>query len=85
MLAVPNRPQKVIGWSCSYQLWHPTRLDCILPIKVFLQMKYTHRKPSSAQWKLFDPLFNIVYGKRSFLSRESDTSRSYRVYISPTM
>jgi len=26
-----------------------------------------------------------VYGKRSFLSKESDTSRSYRVYISPTM
>jgi len=26
-----------------------------------------------------------VYGKRSFLSKESDTLRSYRVYISPTM
>ena len=28
---------------------------------------------------------NTVYGKRSFLSKESDTSISYRVYISPTM
>ena len=28
---------------------------------------------------------NTVYGKKSFLSRESDTLRSYRVYISPTM
>jgi len=26
---------------------------------------------------------NTVYGKRSFLSKESDTLRSYRVYISP--
>jgi len=26
-----------------------------------------------------------VYGKRSFLSKESDTLRFYRVYISPTM
>jgi len=26
-----------------------------------------------------------VYGKKSFLSKESDTLRSYRVYISPTM
>jgi len=26
-----------------------------------------------------------VYGKRSFLRKESDTLRSYRVYISPTM
>jgi len=26
-----------------------------------------------------------VCGKRSFLSKESDTLRSYRVYISPTM
>jgi len=25
------------------------------------------------------------YGKKSFLSKESDTLRSYRVYISPTM
>ena len=29
--------------------------------------------------------FNNVYGKKSFLSKESDTLRSYRVYISPTM
>jgi len=26
-----------------------------------------------------------VYGKKSFLRKESDTLRSYRVYISPTM
>jgi len=26
-----------------------------------------------------------VYGKKSFLSKETDTLRSYRVYISPTM
>jgi len=26
-----------------------------------------------------------VYGKKSFLSKESDTLRSYIVYISPTM
>ena len=26
-----------------------------------------------------------VYGRKSFLSKESDTLRSYRVYISPTM
>ena len=26
-----------------------------------------------------------VYGKKSILSKESDTLRSYRVYISPTM
>jgi len=26
-----------------------------------------------------------VYGKRSFLTKESDTLRSYRVYILPTM
>jgi len=25
------------------------------------------------------------YGKRSFLSKESDTLRSHRIYISPTM
>jgi len=25
-----------------------------------------------------------VYGEKSFLSKESDTLRSYRVYISPT-
>jgi len=29
--------------------------------------------------------YNTVYGKRSFLSKESDTLRSYRVYISPVM
>jgi len=29
--------------------------------------------------------FYTVYGKRSFLSKESDTLRSYRVYVSPTM
>jgi len=28
---------------------------------------------------------DTVYRKRSFLSKESDTLRSYRVYISPTM
>jgi len=28
---------------------------------------------------------NTVYGKKSFLSKESYTLRSYRVYISPTM
>ena len=26
-----------------------------------------------------------VYGRKAFLSKESDTLRSYRVYISPTM
>jgi len=26
-----------------------------------------------------------VYGKKSFLSKQSDTLRSYRVYISPMM
>jgi len=26
-----------------------------------------------------------VYGKKSFLNKESDTLNSYRVYISPTM
>jgi len=26
-----------------------------------------------------------VYGKKSFLNKESDTLRSHRVYISPTM
>jgi len=28
MLAVPNRLQKVNGWSCSSWLWHPRRLGC---------------------------------------------------------
>jgi len=28
---------------------------------------------------------NSVYGKKSFLTKESDTLRSYRAYISPTM
>jgi len=28
MLAVPNRLQKVNGWSCSSRLWHPCRLGC---------------------------------------------------------
>jgi len=27
----------------------------------------------------------IIYGKKSFLSKESDTLRSCRVYLSPTM
>jgi len=30
-------------------------------------------------------MYCTVYGKKSFLSKESDTLRSYRVYISPTM
>ena len=29
--------------------------------------------------------FKTVYGTKSFLSKESDTLRSYRVYISPTI
>jgi len=28
MLAVPNRLQKINGWSCSSQLWHLRRLSC---------------------------------------------------------
>ena len=28
MLAVPNRPQKVNGWSCSSRLWHTCQLGC---------------------------------------------------------
>jgi len=28
MLAAPNRLQKVNGWSCSFQVWHPRRLGC---------------------------------------------------------
>jgi len=34
---------------------------------------------------LFSIFTVFVYGKRSFLSKESDTLGSYRVYISPTM
>jgi len=36
-------------------------------------------------WERLYRLFYIVYGKKSFLSKELDTLRSYRVYISPTM
>ena len=42
-------------------------------------------------WKVRFPEYEsdtskyTVYGKRSFLSKKSDTLRSYRVYISPTM
>jgi len=28
---------------------------------------------------------NSIYGKKTFLSKESDTLKSYRVHISPTM
>jgi len=28
MVAAPNRLQKVNGWSCSFQLWHPRQLGC---------------------------------------------------------
>jgi len=28
MLAAPNLLQKVNGWSCSSQMWHPLRLGC---------------------------------------------------------
>jgi len=28
MLAVPNRMQKLNGWSCSSRLWHPCQLGC---------------------------------------------------------
>jgi len=44
-----------------------------------LMCKDKHRKKEETHW-----LFT-VYGKRSFLGKESDTLTSHRVYISPTM
>jgi len=34
---------------------------------------------------VFDEYLNTIFGKRPFLSKESDTLRSYKVYISLTM
>jgi len=31
MQAVPNRVQKINGWSCSSWLWHPRQLGCDCP------------------------------------------------------
>jgi len=34
---------------------------------------------------IFQITMHYVYGKKSFLSKESDTLKSYREHISPTM
>jgi len=45
MLAVPNRPQKLNGWSGSSQLWHPPRLGCdCLSQQCPTQMDYWAKK-----------------------------------------
>ena len=60
MLAVPNRLQKVSGWSCSSRLWHPRRLgcDCVLnscrPVVLNLRLPYLRRQNSwQFLWLLF--------------------------------
>jgi len=47
----------------------------------------TNMQPNVAMLSVgITPMFYItVCGKKSFLSKESDTLKSYRVYISPTM